>query len=254
MPVPNRHILSRKAVNKRSSSHHKNAIDHESEKPGSLSNKTNESEDQQKESEQKGKNEGEQKGKNEGDQKGKNEGDQQDDENEGDQIKSEKKTKGEAANTGPSDAIKTIVKIFPSSTKNDEGYYIADIRVLTDHKKKPFSISDSLDFKLENMLEHISNLSKASQFPVQKEVKDAGGYIDASKLDINNYMKHDTTEFLILPTKYSTPAEDAKSKKKEEKEANEEKAAGGHFGGKKYSRKTKRRVSRTRKEHRKKNI
>ena len=126
--------------------------------------------------------------------------------------------------------------------------------MLTDHKKKPFSISDSLDFKLENMLEHISNLSKASQFPVQKEVKDAGGYIDASKLDINNYMKHDTTEFLILPTKYSTPAEDAKSKKKEEKEANEEKAAGGHFGGKKYSRKTKRRVSRTRKEHRKKNI
>jgi len=245
MPVPNRHILSRKAVNKRSSSHHKNAIDHESEKPGSLSNKTNESEDQQKESEQKG--------KKEGDQKGKNEGDQQDDEKD-DKKKSEKKTKGEAANTGPADAIKTIVKIFPSSTKNDEGYYIADIRVLTDHKKKPFSISDSLDFKLENMLEHISNLSKASQFPVQKEVKDAGGYIDASKLDINNYMKHDTTEFLILPTKYSTPAEDAKAKKKEEKEAKEEKAAGGHLGGKKYSRKTKRRVSRTRKEHRKKNI
>jgi len=245
MPVPNRLILSRKAVNKRSSSHHKNAIDHESEKPGSLSNKTNESEDQQKESEQKG--------KNEGDQKGKNEGDQQDDEKD-DKKKSEKKTKGEAANTGPADAIKTIVKIFPSSTKNDEGYYIADIRVLTDHKKKPFSISDSLDFKLENMLEHISNLSKASQFPVQKEVKDAGGYIDASKLDINNYMKHDTTEFLILPTKYSTPAEDAKAKKKEEKEAKEEKAAGGHIGGKKYSRKTKRRVSRTRKEHRKKNI
>ena len=245
MPVPNRHILSRKAVNKRSSSHHKNAIDHESEKPGSLSNKTNESEDQQKESEQKG--------KKESDQKGKNEGDQQDDEKD-DKKKSEKKTKGEAANTGPADAIKTIVKIFPSSTKNDEGYYIADIRVLTDHKKKPFSISDSLDFKLENMLEHISNLSKASQFPVQKEVKDAGGYIDASKLDINNYMKHDTTEFLILPTKYSTPAEDAKAKKKEEKEAKEEKAAGGHLGGKKYSRKTKRRVSRTRKEHRKKNI
>ena len=248
MPVPNRNILSRKAVTKRSSSHHKNAIDHESEKPGSLSNKTNESEDQQKESEQKGKNEGEQKGKNEGDQQ-----DEKKDEQQG-----ENKTKGPLVITGPADAIKTIVKIFPSSTKNDEGYYIADIRVLTDQKKKPFSIADSLDFKLENMLEHISNLSKASQFPVQKDVKDAGGYIDASKLDMNNYMKHDTTEFLILPTKYSTPADDAKAKKKDEKkdekEEKEDKAAGGHRGGKKYSRKTKRRVSRTRKEHRKKNI
>jgi hypothetical protein len=242
MPVTNRH--GKKAVDRRLSSGHKKMKEDEdqaSKKPGSPSNKKNESEDEQKgDSEQ-------------------NEGDQEDDENEGDQIKSENegdqiKTKGEAANTGPADAIKTIVKIFPSSTKNDEGYYIADIRVLTDHKKKPFSISDSLDFKLENMLEHISNLSKASQFPVQKEVKDAGGYIDASKLDINNYMKHDTTEFLILPRKYSTPAEDAKAKKKEEKEAKEEKAAGGHLGGKKYSRKTKRRVSRTRKEHRKKNI
>lgn len=231
MPVTNRH--SKKAVDRRLSSGHKKMKEDEDEvsaKPGSPSNKKNESENEQtRESEQ-------------------NEGDKEDDENEDDKIKSEKKTKGEAANTGPSDAIKTIVKIFPSSTKNDEGYYIADIRVLTDHKKKPFSISDSLDFKLENMLEHISNLSKASQFPVQKEVKDAGGYIDASKLDINNYMKHDTTEFLILPTKYSTPTEDAKAKKKEEK------VAGGHLGGKKYSRKTKRRVSRTRKEHRKKNI
>lgn len=241
MPVPNRNILSRKAVTKRSSSHHKNAIDHESEKPGSLSNKTNESEDQQKESEQKEgqQNEGEQKGEGENN----DEGDQEDD-----KKQSEKKTKGPLVITGPADAIKTIVKIFPSSTKNDEGYYIADIRVLTDQKKKPFSIADSLDFKLENMLEHISNLSKASQFPVQKEVKDAGGYIDASKLDMNNYMKHDTTEFLILPTKYSTPAQDAKAKKKDEKEA------GDHVGGKKYSRKTKRRGSRTRKEHRKKNI
>jgi hypothetical protein len=110
---------------------------------------------------------------------------------------------------------------------------------LTDQKKKPFSISDSLDFELENMIDHISNLSKASQFSVQKEVAS----VDPSKLDINNYMKHDATEFLILPTKYSTPAEDAKAKK--------EKASGG---GKKYSRKTKRRISRTRKEHRKKNI
>ena len=106
------------------------------------------------------------------------------------------------------------------------------------------------------MVEHISNLSKASQFPVHKEV--AG--IDPSKLDINNYMNHDTTEFLILPTKYSTPAQDKKEKKEameeaikeaeEKKVAEEKKAAGGHKGGKKYSRKTKRRVSRTRKEHR----
>lgn len=243
MPVPNRHILSRKAATSKSSSPHKNAKDDEekaSRKSGSPSNQKDESEDEQKgDDEQK-----------EGDQQ--NEGDQQDEKK--DEKQGEKKTKGPLVITGPADAIKTIVKIFPSSTKNDEGYYIADIRVLTDQKKKPFSIADSLDFKLENMLEHISNLSKASQFPVQKEVKDAGGYIDASKLDINNYMKHDTTEFLILPTRYSTPAEDAKAKKKEEKEAKEEKAAGGHIGGKKYSRKTKRRVSRTRKEHRKKNI
>ena len=236
---PNRH--GKKAVDRRFSPGHKNAKDDEekaSRKSGSLSNKTNESEDQQKESEQ----------------KGKNEGDQQDEKK--DEQQGEKKTKGPLVITGPADAIKTIVKIFPSSTKNDEGYYIADIRVLTDQKKKPFSIADSLDFKLENMLEHISNLSKASQFPVQKDVKDAGGYIDASKLDMNNYMKHDTTEFLILPTKYSTPADDAKAKKKDEKkdEKKEEKAAGGHLGGKKYSRKTKRRGSRTRKEHRKKNI
>jgi hypothetical protein len=242
MPVNNRH--GKKALDRRFSTGHKKMKGDEDEvsaKPGSPSNKKNESEDEQKgESEQK-----------EGDQE--DEGDQQDDEM-GDEKKGEKKPKGPLVITGPADAIKTIVKIFPSSTKNDEGYYIADIRVLTDQKKKPFSISDSLDFKLENMLEHISNLSKASQFPVQKEVKDAGGYIDASKLDINNYMKHDTTEFLILPTKYSTPAEDAKAKKKEEKEAKEEKVAGGHIGGKKYSRKKKRRVSRTRKEHRKKNI
>ena len=234
---PNRH--GKKAVDRRFSSGHKKMKEDEdeaSEKPGSPSNKKNESEDEQR-------------GESEQEEDQQNEGDQQDDEKD-DKKKSENKTKGPLVITGPADAIKTIVKIFPSSTKNDEGYYIADIRVLTDQKKKPFSIADSLDFKLENMLEHISNLSKASQFPVQKDVKDAGGYIDASKLDINNYMKHDTTEFLILPTKYSTPAEDAKEKKKEEKE----KVAGGHLGGKKYSRKTKRRVSRTRKEHRKKNI
>lgn len=236
MPPPNRHILSRRAVTRKSYSPHKNAKNFESEESGSPSNQKDESEDQQKgDDEQK---EGEQ-----------NEGDQQD-EKKGDEEQGEKKTKDSSVATGPVDAIKTVVKIFPSSTKNDEGYYISDIRVLTDQKKKPFSISDSLDFELENMVEHISNLSKASQFPVHKEV--AG--VDASKLDINNYMKHDTTEFLILPTKYSTPAEDANAKKKAEKEAEEDKEAGGHVGGKKYSRKIKRRVSRTRKQHRKKYI
>jgi hypothetical protein len=224
MPPPNRHILSRRAATSKSSSHHKNAKDYEdtaSETPGSPLNKKDESKEEQNEEEEEQNEEGNQ-----------NESDQQDEKNDGEK-------KGPTMATGPADAIKTTVKIFPSSTKNDEGYYISDIRVLTDQKKKPFSISDSLDFELENMIDHISNLSKASQFSIQKEVAS----VDPSKLDINNYMKHDTTEFLILPTKYSTPAEDAKAKK--------EKASGG---GKKYSRKTKRRISRTRKEHRKKNI
>ena len=221
MPPPNRHILSRRAATSKSSSPHKNAKDHESDESGSPLNKKDESKEEQNEEEEEQNEEGNQ-----------NESDQQDEKNDGEK-------KGPTMATGPADAIKTTVKIFPSSTKNDEGYYISDIRVLTDQKKKPFSISDSLDFELENMIDHISNLSKASQFSVQKEVAS----VDPSKLDINNYMKHDTTEFLILPTKYSTPAEDAKAKK--------EKASGG---GKKYSRKTKRRISRTRKEHRKKNI
>ena len=211
MPPPNRH--GKTAKERKFSPGHTKMKDHKSEKPGSPSKKKNESE-------------GEQKGDDKQKEGEKNEGD-------------EKKTKSPVVATGPADAIKTTVKIFPSSTKNDEGYYISDIRVLTDQKKKPFSTANSLDFELENMIDHISNLSKASQFSVHKEVAS----VDPSKLDINNYMKHDTTEFLILPTKYSTPAEDAKAKK--------EKASGG---GKTYSRKTKRRISRTRKEHRKKNI
>lgn len=182
----------------------------------------------------------------------KNEGKKKDKKKREEDEVNETKAKGPLVATGPADAIKTIIKIFPSSTKNAEGYYISDIRVLTDQKKKPFSTANRLDFELENMVEHISNLSKASQFPVHKEVDG----IDRSKFDMNNYMKHDTTEFLILPRKYPTPAQDAKAKKdaEAEKVEKEKKVAGGHVGGKKYSRKIKRRVSRTRKQHRKKNI
>jgi hypothetical protein len=207
MPPLNRH--DKKAVNRKLSPGHmkkKEAEKKLSEPPGSPSHKYNDAVEMDEVKKEKGE-------------------DEDEDEDEGEEKPGDSESKGFSGT--PADAMKTIIKIFPSSIKNEDGYYISDIRILTDPKK---NIMNSLDFELENMLDHISNLSKASQFPTKKETKDAGGYIDPSKLDMKNYMKHDTTEFLILPTKY----EDAKNKKK---------------GGKSSKKPRKRNGKRTRKEN-----
>jgi hypothetical protein len=126
------------------------------------------------------------------------------------------KDKKESAAETLEGAIKTVVKIFPTSMQNENGYYIADVRVSVEDDKKPFSFVNTLDNELENMVDHIAQLAKASQFPIQKELRqDTGGRIDESEYDINNFMPHDTTEILILPTKHAIVEKRGKGKPKE---------------------------------------